>query len=432
MRRMLLLAGMALGTTTAQAQGHRFMIGSDTATWLGVSGQLRLRGEHWSGFGAGAPAGADLDDAFGLSRLMVRGEFHLAGHVTALAEVKSSLAVSRTLPGGRRPADEDVLDVQQLYAEGSAAVGRGHLSLRAGRFDLALGRERLVSPLDWTNARRAFQGAAARVSGGGLDARIFWVQPVQVRRRQPNIPDSTKQLYGLHLAHSGPQWRVETYWLRTESRSAAFNGTAGYERRHTLGSRFGRRPAARRLDADLEVAWQTGSVGAARVGAMMIASQAGWTFAGARGVRLYAGVDAASGDATAGGNVRTFNQLFPLSHAYLGYADVHGRQNIVAGNLGASARLLRDLPVQLDVWDFRRASTADALYGADGSVSRAAGTGLSAHVGTEVDLTVRRALAHGRLALQAGASRYVAGAFLAQSGPSRDITWVYLQSTASF
>jgi hypothetical protein len=53
-------------------------------------------------------------------------------------------------------------------------------------------------------------------------------------------------------------------------------------------------------------------------------------------------------------------------------------------------------------------------------------------VGTEVDLTVRRAFARGRVALQGGASRYLAGPFLQQSGQSRDITWIYTQATATF
>jgi hypothetical protein len=435
MQRILLVTGLTLMATTAHAQGHRYTPGSDTSTWMGVSGQLRLRAESWAGYGAGSPATADLDDGFGLSRLMVRAEAHLQGRFAFVAELKSSLVASRSLPGGSRPSDEDVFDLQQLYAEAATSLGHGRLTARAGRFELALGRERLASPLDWSNSRRTFQGASLRFARSGADAQFFWTRPVQVRREKPNIPDSTKQFYGVHLGRSWPKLRAELFWLRSESRSAAFNGTSGYERRHTIGYRLNRRPVAGRFDADVEMAWQSGSVGASRVTAWMIGSQAGWTFAGAGAARVYAGFDYGSGDDTTGGTVQTFNQLFPLSHAYLGYEDVHGRQNVVALNIGGTAKLLRDLPVQLDVWEFRRASTGDALYGADASVTRAAGSGLPARVGTEVDLTVRRAFARGRIALQAGASRYFAGAFLEQSGPAgtvRDITWVYAQATATF
>ena len=34
-----------------------------------------------------------------------------------------------------------------------------------------------------------------------------------------------------------------------------------------------------------------------------------------------------SGDDEPGGDVETFNQLFPLGHAYFGYIDLIGRQN---------------------------------------------------------------------------------------------------------
>ncbi len=435
MRRIIvaLFAGLVLAPASAGAQGARWVSSRDSATSLTFSGQLRLRAESWRGFGAGTPAAADLDDAFALSRLMLRGEARLRGHFAAVAELKSSLAASRSLPGGSRPADEDVVDVQQLYAEVIATPARGRAAFRGGRFDLALGRERLVSPLDWTNSRRAFQGFGARVGRGPFEAQAFWVRPISVRQRRPNVSDTLRELYGVQLSRALPRLRVEAYWLRTAAGAAAFNGTAGPERRHTLGARLSAPPLAGRADADVEAAWQTGSVGAAPVRAWMVASQAGWSFRGASAPRVYAGLDVASGDRAAGGSVQTFNQLFPLSHAYLGYADFHGRQNVVDVSVGGTVQPVRGLVVQLDVHDFARATTTDAVYAVDGAASRPAGIGLPSRVGSEIDLTLRRGgLARGHVGLQAGASRYFAGPFLRQSGPARDITWVYAQLTASF
>jgi hypothetical protein len=424
---------LVLAPASAGAQGLKLRSRADSATWIGISGQLRVRGESWRGFGAGAPATADLDDAFALSRTLLRADAQWRGRFAAVAEIKSSLAASRTLPGGSRPADEDVVDLQQLYAEVAARPAGASAMLRAGRFDLALGRERLVSPLDWTNSRRVFQGFQLRAMQRGTELRVFWVEPISVRQRRPNLPDTLRQLYGLQIARGSARTRVEAYWLRNENAAAAFNGSIGAERRHTLGARFVRPPSAGRLDADLEAAWQTGTLGAANVRAWMVASQAGWSSGSPRGPRLYAGLDIASGDHSAGGAVQTFNQLFPLSHAYLGYIDLHGRQNITDVSVGASIQPLARLTVQLDAHDFRRTSTHDALYAADGSVGRPAGTGLPARTGSEIDLTIRRSgMASGHLAVQGGASRYFAGPFLRASGPARDITWVYTQLTASF
>lgn len=432
MRASLLCGVLALLPVGLQAQGLRLALGADSGSVLHVSGQGRLRAESWNAFGFGAPPGADHHDAFVLSRVLLKADARWRGRVGLVAELKSSLAASRDLPGGRRTADEDVIDVQQLYGEGVISSDGPLRSVRAGRFELALGRERLVSPLDWTNTRRTFQGGALRGAWRGVSAQAFWVEPVTIRRRKPNVADSTRQLYGVHLSRGAPRLMQELYWLRHEADLASFNGTAGVERRHTYGARLSRQPAARQFDFDAEAAWQSGTLDGVDVGAFMVALQAGRSLAGRWSPRIYAGLDVASGDRTAGGNVRTFHQLYPLGHAFLGYADVHGRQNIVALSAGASARPARDLTVQLDVHDFTRQSRGDGLYGVDGSLARGPGAGLPMRVGTEVDLTVRRPVAGRRLMLQGGLSRYLAGAFLEQSGPARDLTWSYLQGTWAF
>src|SRR6185369_9073729 len=97
-----------------------------------------------------------------------------------------------------------------------------------------LGRERLVSPLDWSNTRRVFQGLQARAAARGAEVTAFWVRPVTIRRRLPNVADTMKQLYGAQLAWRRPGKVAEAYWLRFQSGSASFNGTAGIERRHTI------------------------------------------------------------------------------------------------------------------------------------------------------------------------------------------------------
>lgn len=420
-------------STIAFAQDTRIPLRADSSAWLDLGGQVRLRAEGWNGFGFGTPA--VTDDGFVLGRVLYHADLHLTRTVSVFAELKSSLATQRTLPGGRRPSDEDVFDLQQLYAETAVPIGASRLTVRAGRSELRLGRERLVSPLDWANTRRIFQGGSAVLGGPGFTLNAFWARPLTMRRRTPNISDSTRQLYGVYLARAWPRTRFSTelYWLRHEARAAAFNGTSGGERRHTLGQRASLSvPARGGLDGDLETAWQTGAVGASKVQAWMVAAQAGWTFPARRPLRVYLGLDAACGDDSTGGAVGTFNQMYPLGHAYLGYLDVHGRQNVVDLSAGASRPVTGTTSALLDVHRFWRARAADALYGVDGSVARQPGVGLSRSVGTELDLTLRQSLFRRRLALQAGYSRYWRGRFIEQSGGSRNMDWVYLQSTLTF
>lgn len=415
------------------AQGVRYSISPHGSAMLTVAGQVRLRGESWSHFGAGEPAGADLADAFGLARVMLRTGLNLRDRVELGLELKSSLASHRTLPGRVRTADEDRFDVQQAFLGVAIPAGRGTLAARAGRFELGFGRERLVGPVDWSNTRRAFQGLTVRAAGPRGDVTGFLVRPVAVRRRTPNIADSTRRFYGVIATRTAGPRRAELYWLRNETGTAVFNGTTGYERRHTFGARVVRGPAAGRFDAELEAAWQTGSVGGGSVGAWLATAVLGRSFGGPGAVRAYVAVDAASGDS--GGtdaDVGTFNQLFPTGHAHLGYVDLHGRQNVIALSAGASARPLANTTLLLDAFVFRRANAGDALYGSDGSVVRAPGTSRALGVGRELDLTLRRTLLGGRLTAQAGASMYFAGPFLEQTGNADDISWMYAQLTAAF
>ena len=405
---------LALAPALPLAAQHRMQIGVDTATWASWSGQLRLRGEEWNGFGAGAPAGADHDDSFMLSRLLLRGEIRWKGTVSVVAEAKSAVAVSRDLPGGRRAADEDVADVQQLYAELRGSPLGLRSAVRVGRQELAFGRERLVSPLDWSNTRRTFQGASASIGWRGVEWRPFWVEPVTIRRRKPNTVDSTRQLYGVYATRASGRTVGDVYWLRHEAPMS--------DRRHTIGTRIQRRPAAGSFDMDVEVAGQSGASGGADVSSYMIGAQIGRSFRGTAAPRVYLGFDAADDE---------FLQLYPLGHAYLGYIDVHGRRNVIAFNAGLSVQPVRATTMQLDVHHFRRASVASGLYGTDGALARAPGAATSKTFGSEIDLTVRRAVLRNRIVVQAGASRYFAGAFFEQTGPARDITWVYAQLTAA-
>ncbi len=418
------------------------------AVWVGFGGQLRERVESWSNFNFGAlpptPPTVERSDAFVLTRALVSADLHAGSHLRLFAQGKSSFATARDLAGGRRPSDVDEIDMHQLYAEVLAwphGKDGGVLALRGGRLEMAYGRERLVSALDWANTKRSFDGVVAGYSGRRGSVTAFWARPVVVRLYHADRRDSTVALFGVYATLPATRLALgtEVYWTgqRRDSGSVGWNGTVGRERRQTVGVRLWgptRGQSGGAVDLEGEAALQFGKVGANTIRASMFAAQIGYTFRRApRAPRLYVNLDYASGDAAPGGAVGTFSQLNPQPHPFLGFADIAGRQNVVDVSGGGAMRLWRTLVGAADYHAFRRASAQDAFYALSGAVSRAPSFGTSKSLASELDLTLRWPVDRHKLLL-AGWSHVWPGAFIRQggsaSGADRPINFVYL--TAQF
>jgi hypothetical protein len=400
-------------------------LGDDASLSLG--GQARLRVEAWDGFAFGAPA--DDDEAMLLTRLRAHADLRVGERFRAFVEAKAAFTTQPRAFGGARSTDSDTIDLQNGFLEWTQPLGDGaQLRVRAGRQELRLGRQRLVSPLDWANARRTFDGATLELERGANDLTVFAVAPVRVRPYERNDHVTGLGFWGAHARRElEGDARVEAYYYGL-AREAAL----GRERRHTLGARGAAPISGTRLDVEGEAAYQVGRLGSAEISAGMVAAQLGyWVQEWRVSPRFFAGLDWASGDAHAGGDVATFDQLFPLGHAYLGIADLVARQNVIAASAGVSLRPLPALTTELAVHHFRRAGRAEGLYAASGALLRAGDPSAAHAVGEEIDLSFAyRFDAH--LQLGGGWAHFFAGAFLEQTGPARDVDFVYLVAQYTF
>lgn len=399
---------------------------------LSLGGSLRLRAEAWSHFGF-----ADgNDDLFGLSQLRLHAELRAWDRLRLYAEGISALATPRGLPGGIRTSDADALDLQNLFLDLRWPLGENsYLLLRSGRQELDFGRERLVSSLRWANSRRTFD--ALRLIGGwqGLRVDAFYALPVVVQSWALNPVTPASSLYGLY--GSAPLWQgltADLYWLGLHKEQASFQGVSGREERQTLGARLGGKlPAG--FDADLEGAWQFGGFADQSIDAGFMAAELGYQPAGlsAWGApRFLLGLDYASGDASRGDKqLQTFNQLYPLGHAYYGYADVLGRQNAVDLQAGFGLTPWPQLSLSLRAHQFLRASASDDVYGVGGAVFRSGDRGSSLDLGSEADLVLSYK-ADRHLSFEAGYSHYFPGGFIAESGAAAGLDFGYLSTSYVF
>ena len=405
-------------------------LNADGSVWISFGGAARLRLESFANFNF-AP---ENDATYFLYHFLLHGDLHVTQFVRVYFEGIHADITDRELPGGQRPQDVNSLDLNQAFLDVSLPFAGGSLTLRGGRQSFSFGKQRLVSPLPWGNSYRHWDGFTAILDTHGWNATGFWSEFAPVDKYKFEDPDGQTKLYGLYVTSGKPvdPLGVDLYFLGLDKEDpVAFNGTTGHEDRYTIGGRlFG---ASHGFDYELENAYQFGRIGPGDISAWMLATEGGYTFKKVCGSpRLWLGFDYASGDDGAGGDVGTFNQLFPLGHAYFGYIDAIGRQNIVDLHPGVSVKCAADkLKLTAEGHFFWRAEAADALYNAGGAVIRRGAPGTSKDVGTELDLVANYRF-NPHLAVEAGFCRFFAGKFIRQTGPDSDTNFFYLQSEFYF
>jgi hypothetical protein len=371
---------------------HQQLDWNDAAE-LTLGGQVRVRGESWDNFAFG-PAN---DDAFWLSRIRLHTDLRTCAGFRLYVEGISALAHGRDLPpaGGKRPVDEDRLDLLNAFGDFTFDLGGAQHTARLGRQELQYGRQRLVSPLDWVNTRRTFEGGKLISVAGDWRVDTFATRLVNLDRSGFNDGDSGQDFYGVYAATKCDHGGLDFYGLGLQKDAAKFASSSNSldEDRFTVGARLYGTGPQKALDFDVEGAYQLGDFGDGDIGAYMLAAEVGYKIPDCPAKsRLFASIDYASGDDNlADGDLATFNQLYPLGHAYFGGIDTVGRQNIIDLSLGMKATPLAKLDTKLELHHFQKAEKQDALYDAGGGIV-AAGSGSDTDIGQEVDFTVDYAL----------------------------------------
>jgi hypothetical protein len=418
--------------------------------WASFGGELRLRWEYFDGFNFDEAN----EDNYLLYRTFLHTDLHLGEHWRIFVQGRFSDAEYRDLPGGNREAlDYDEGDLWNTFVEFSYPVRKVKLTGRVGRMELQFGKQRIISPLDWSNNRRIFDGALLQVAGetGNWSVDAFLTRPVIIDGDTFtwNPTDDNRAFAGLYYSQKLGKERKHTLdaYLLYQQRDAV---NLVREDLYTLGARaLG--PIYGNLTYEAEAAWQFGDREVSGrffddsldIAAWMLSAEIKYAFAETWGKPFLAlGLDYASGNGDpTGGQVETFNPLYPLGHAYFGYIDTVSRQNIKALKLGSGIALVPNkVTAALDYHFFWRADESDALYNAGGAVVRAplfvtpggrTVTAQDQELGQELDITVQYAI-NRNLLVAAGYSHFFAGDFLRETGVADDTDFVYTQIELTF
>ncbi len=399
---------------------------------LSIGGELRSRFE--SETNRGFDSSSRTQDAFILYSAFMHFDFKYQDWLRVFVQGVSSWDDNRELPD--RGGDENRYDVHQLFIDVKPLGGDSPFTVRVGRQELQYGAQRFVSPLGWAFVRRRFDAVKLMWTEKDWSMDVWYAKPVVVKREQLDDWDERHDFYGGYFTYNGiPNHGIDLFFFATDNTNnrANPNGNVGDESRFTLGSRFWGKTGP--WDYEAEIAGQWGRWAGDTIQAWSWSVVSGYTFKNvAWKPRIGVGFDWASGDEDSrDGKVGTFNQLFPLGHAYLGYLDLIGRQNITTANVQLSAwPIEKKVKASIGYLAFWLNADEDALYNAGGKPGRRDPTGSAGvEVGHEVDVTVVWKInVHQSLLL--GYSHFWDDNFIINSGKSEDPDLFYVQYKFQF
>lgn len=355
---------------------------NDGSAIIDVGGEYRARYHHEQNMRGLGLTG--LDDDFLLHRTRVYLNAQVGERFRFYAEYID--AESNYENYAPRPIEVNRSDILNLFGDLTIfdTDCHGKLVGRAGRQELLYGDQRLVSPLDWANTRRTFDGAKLMYTKDDWKLDGFWTRPVVPDPRNFDSSDENRQFYGSWATYSGiKDQTIDLFWLGYQSDVALFPTTQPF-RVQTVGSRWAAKHGA--LQTLVEGGYQFGHYGASEDrSAGFFTLGAGHKFEDVRWTpTVWAYYDWASGDGTLGNG---FDQLFPLGHKYLGFMDFYGRTNIQDINFTLAATPHKKLNALLWWHVFFLEDTNDVPYTVIGRPTVPVAGG-DRYLGQELDFTL--------------------------------------------
>ena len=303
--------------------------------------------------------------------------------------------------------------------------GAGSLTGRVGRQELLYGQQRVVSPLDWANTRRTFDGGKMFWSGGNWNVDGFWTRPLRRDFGKFDSPNLDQQFYGIWGSYKGlTNGKLDTYWLGFD------NDVTGF-RVDSLGVNYQRTANNWMLDIWGDYQFGTNADDSTH-------NAGAWTLGVGRSFchrwkpALWVFYDWASGTSDQGAGNGYFH-FFPLAHKYLGFMDLYGRRNIETPNIRFSCQPHKKLKLLLWYYYFFLENRNDTPYGVTMSPFFAGIRPSSADLGHEIDATATYSITP-RTSLLFGYSHFFSGAYYDTPGLpyNGDADFFYTQFHVNF
>jgi Alginate export len=368
---------------------------------LDIGGQYRLRYHHevnMRGLGL-----TGRDDDFLLDRTRFYFDLRMSKRLRFYAEMlHAGSAYENFAP---RIIEEQNLEPQNLFTDVVLLDSSGgKLTARGGRQELLLGAQRLLSPLDWANTRRTFDGGRLTWKNEDRTTDFLLFHPQRIQPGRFDDINDTQLLYGIYNSNTtfehGP---IDTYYL-------GFEDDVTLARVNTLGTLI--KGEADNILWDNEFGYQFGSnPDRSSISAYSVTLGLGRRFSGESKPTLWMYYDWASGDDSVGNG---WNHLFPLGHRYNGFMDLFGRRNLHDINSLFTVNPTKKLTLLAWYHYFALSNKNQGPYNLNMAAFNPGGTVGSRDLGHEIDLMATRKL-NIRSEILVGYSHFFAGDYYSTS-----------------
>ena len=399
------------------------------------SASFRLRGE--------LKQSVDFNDAeqgYSLLRSRLGANINFNSQWSLIGELQDAQVFSEDAdsiptvnPNAIDQPNADDLDIHRL----SLNYQVGDLKLTLGRQKLNLGDQRLVASLEWVNTARVHDGLRIDYKVGDLAINAFVTELVSIDPSQLNDGADTGNRYfdsqfnGAFFEHKAIANIDNVQAWVLQRRNSNLDDDV-----YTLGFRLQEQIGRWLTEAQLSI--QTGDFG----GDSHQAASAHFSVTRPIGAGVASFALAwASGDSDSqDSRHETFDNLYPLNHAYYGFLDLVALQNVRALELNYKRALFKDrVKFRAALHGFWLDDKSDAWY--EAGLRPVAGlffapervTNTERFIGSEVDLSVQYNVpvkGFGDINFLAGYSRFFVGDRLlpdSTSGRTDDADFIFLQ-----
>jgi hypothetical protein len=406
-------------------------LGNDGESYLSLGLELRLRYEFYHDNLWGQ--GPQDSDGYLWERTLPYADLHIGPSFRAFGQLVSAFEWGDAT--GKRPPDEDRLDMLQAFVDVRVPIGEDQsLLVRPGRQILRYGSERLIGMRYGANVPLPFDAALARFETGPWRVDAFYGHPIETRRGAwDDRGDDTQSLWSVYttlaLPSSGKLAGIDAYYIGYSDDRARFAQGAGEELRHTLGVRFFGEQSD--FDWDLEAAYQFGrydmSTSDGRISAWAVASNIGYTFHGTPlRPRLGMKVNIISGDDDPDDpDLQTFNSLFP-KRKYFGEMGLLGPYNLIDVHPSLILQLTNKTAFELASVFYWRYSTNDGIYNTPGNVIRPGLNSDARFIGTQLEAVLTHRFSR-EFEVTATYEVFLPGTFIEESGPDKIVHFVAIE-----